>query len=91
MSRLTTEERAISDAFDAGQLKSIKNVKKEIAKYQKIATTTLKKDKRINIRISTSDLNMIRRRAVEEGLPYQTLIASVLHKFASGTLTNPKL
>jgi len=53
---------------------------------EKIASTTFKKDKRINIRLSGRDLSALQRRAMEEGIPYQTLVASVLHKYVSGRL-----
>ena len=48
----------------------------------------MKRDSRINIRISSADLNMVRRIAVQEGLPYQTLLASIIHKFVTGRLVN---
>ncbi|MFP4486027.1 MAG: CopG family antitoxin, partial [Campylobacterales bacterium] len=55
-------------------------------KYQEIARNTLKKDKRINIRLSTSDLEALKTNAVELGLPYQTLVSSVLHQYVTGRL-----
>jgi predicted DNA binding CopG/RHH family protein len=55
-------------------------------RYSRSAKATFKKDRRLNIRISTKDLEAIQKRALEEGLPYQTLIASLLHKYASGRL-----
>jgi predicted DNA binding CopG/RHH family protein len=55
-------------------------------RYNRYAKATFKKDRRLNIRISTKDLEAIQKRALEEGLPYQTLIASLLHKYASGRL-----
>ena len=57
--------------------------KKELAKY---ARNTLRKDKRLNIRISERDLIELQRKAVKEGLPYQTSVSSTIHKFISGTL-----
>ena len=84
--KLTPEEKALEDAFGRGEFRSVQNIKQEISKARKAAAATLKKDKRINIRISSRDLDMIQRRAVEEGLPYQTFIASILHKYASGTI-----
>jgi predicted DNA binding CopG/RHH family protein len=57
--------------------------KKELAEY---ARNTLRKDKRLNIRISERDLIELQRKAVKEGLPYQTYVSSIIHKFISGTL-----
>ena len=53
--------------------------------FMQASDATMKKDKRINIRMSSRDLDAIKQRALEEGIPYQTLISSVLHKFASGS------
>ena len=58
----------------------------EKKKYQEIAAATFRKDRRLNIRLSSKDLEAIQKRALAEGLPYQTLIASLLHKYASGRL-----
>ena len=60
--------------------------KRVLNRYSRSAKATFKKDRRLNIRISTKDLEAIQKRALEEGLPYQTLIASLLHKYASGRL-----
>ncbi len=82
--KLTKEEKEILDAFEAGKLKSVPNVKKEVARHKDIAGNTLKKNKRINIRLPERDLIHLQREAVREGIPYQTLIASILHKHAEG-------
>jgi len=63
---------------------------KKVKKYQELAKTHLKKDKRINIRISRKDLEDIQRKAITQGLPYQTLIASIIHKYNSGLLIEKK-
>ena len=84
--KLTKEEQEILDAYEKGEFTSIPNVKEEMAKYREYAKNTLNKNKRINIRLSERDLVQLKRRAVAEGIPYQTLITSVLHKFVSGTL-----
>ena len=81
---LDAEERALSDSFDRGEWKSVANLAKETVKVREAAANYLRKNARINIRISNSDLEQIRQRAAYEGLPYQTLIASILHKYASG-------
>jgi len=83
--KLSNEEKEILDAFEAGELKSVLTPKRK--KYlQSVAEETFKKDKRINIRISNRDLSLLKRRALEEGIPYQTLVSSVLHKYVSGGL-----
>jgi len=75
-------ESEILEAFESGKLKSVGPQND----YQAIARNTMKKNRKINIRISENDLSALHRRAAREGLPYQTLIGSVLHKFASGFL-----
>ena len=83
--KLSEEEKEILDAFEAGELKSVLTPKRK--KYlQTVAEESFKKDKRINIRISNRDLMLLQRRAFEEGIPYQTLVSSVLHKYVSGGL-----
>jgi predicted DNA binding CopG/RHH family protein len=73
------------NAFEAGQLKSIAS-KSELAKFKAAARASAIKDKRVNIRLSSVDLTDIQVRAMEEGVPYQTLITSVLHKYVNGKL-----
>jgi predicted DNA binding CopG/RHH family protein len=87
---LDQEEKDILDSFDKGEFKSVKNKNAEIAKLRQYAANTLQKNKRINIRLSEKDLFGIQTKAVEEGLPYQTLISSILHKYLSGTLRDAK-
>ena len=82
--KLDKEEKEILDAYEKGSVASIPNVEKEIERYREYAKAALQKNKRINIRISERDLIHIQRKAVEEGLPYQTLISSILHKFVAG-------
>ncbi|MEH6504183.1 MAG: antitoxin [Cycloclasticus sp.] len=86
MSKLDTEEQEILDAFDNGTLKKSKSKKKQIEQHQTIAEATFKKDARINIRLSSRDLRSLQSRALREGIPYQTLVSSVLHKFVDGQL-----
>ena len=85
--KLNKEEKEILNAYEKGIFSSIPNIKKEVAKYREYAKSTLRKNKRVNIRISERDLIHIQRKAVEEGLPYQTFISSILHKFITGHLT----
>ena len=82
--KLDEEEQEILSAFESGKLKSVPNVKDEIKKHRQVAATTFKKDKRINIRIANRDLSELQKLALVEGIPYQTFITSILHKFADG-------
>jgi len=83
--KLSKEEKQILKDFEAGAFKSVLTPKRK-KMLQAIAEETFKKDKRINIRISSRDLDSLQRRALEEGVPYQTLVSSVLHKYVSGGL-----
>ena len=87
---LEAEEIELLDSLESGEWNSVENLKDEIASHQIIAKNTLKKDKRVNLRMSSKDLEDIKAYAVEEGLPYQTLMSSVLHKFISGRLIERK-
>ncbi|MDO9529924.1 MAG: hypothetical protein Q7J27_12325 [Syntrophales bacterium] len=84
--KLDKEEKEILDSYERGEWKSVKNLKKEIERHKGYARQTLKKDKRVNIRISSMVLDEIQTRAVEDGMPYQTLISSILHRFITGRL-----
>ena len=86
MNELTREEREILDAFEAGKLKSVPHAQELLTRHQAYARAALKKDARINIRISSHDLRALQKRALEEGMPYQTLVASILHKYVAGRL-----
>lgn len=84
--KLMKEEKEVLDSFEKGEWIPVSDLakrKKELAAY---ARNTLRKDKRLNIRISERDLLELQRKAVKEGLPYQTYISSIIHKFVSGTL-----
>ena len=72
-------------AYERGELRPVKDQKPVQEEAVQAARRYLRKDARINIRLSTADLDMLKRRAAEEGLPYQTLVSSVLHKFVSGS------
>jgi len=84
--KLDREEIQILRDFERGEFESIRNFRQEKQKLEEAAQNTLQKDRRINIRISSRDLEKIRKRAVREGIPYQTLISSTLHKFVNGRL-----
>lgn len=83
--KLSKDERELLKDFESGDLKSGLTPARRRT-LQEAASSTFKKDKRINIRISSRDLEALQRRAIQEGIPYQTLVSSVLHKFASGSL-----
>ena len=80
------EEREIVEAFESGQLRSLHPDKETLERHRAYAQRTLGKSKRVNIRLSEKDLEEIKVRALEEGIPYQTLMGSVLHKYVSGRL-----
>ena len=84
--KLNQEEKELVESVERGEWKSIPNFKKESKRYQEYAKATFRKDKRVNIRISGKDLSKLQQKALEEGLPYQTFISSVLHKYVGGLL-----
>lgn len=86
MSSYKNEEKEIIGSIAQGEWKSVSNLKKEIHRLKKFAQATVKKNKRVNIRLSSLDLEGIQSKALEEGIPYQTLMSSVLHKFVIGNL-----
>ena len=78
------EEQEILDAIESGRWELVRPKKSELTRYAEIAKNTFQKSERMNIRISKGDLNRIRAKAAEEGIPYQTLVASIIHKYVSG-------
>lgn len=86
MKKLDAFEKDVLAAYEKGELKSTSPSRARLTKFKAAATATFLKEKRVNIRLSAPDLMDIQARALEEGMPYQTLIASVLHKFVSGRL-----
>lgn len=80
------EEKRLVTAYERGELRPARDQKKAKREAVQAAKRYMRKDARINIRLSSADLAMLKQRAVEEGLPYQSLIASVLHKYVSGSL-----
>ncbi|MCK4707902.1 MAG: hypothetical protein KAU21_04735 [Gammaproteobacteria bacterium] len=83
--KLDKYEEEILAAYEADEFVSVMTpARKE--EIKQVAENTFKKDKRINIRISNRDLVAIQKRALEEGIPYQTLVSSILHKYISGSL-----
>ncbi len=84
--KLLKEEENILKSVENGEWKQIPDFKHEAERFRKVAKATLKKDKRVNIRMTERDLLHLRKKAMQEGLPYQTLISSVLHKYINGGL-----
>jgi predicted DNA binding CopG/RHH family protein len=84
--KLDKEEQELLESVESGEWQSVDNLEDEIKKHIEIAKNTLKKDKRINIRLSSQDLQMLKTTAVELGMPYQTLVSSVLHQYVTGRL-----
>ena len=85
MPNIDEYELEILSAYETGKLKSVAT-KSELAKFKAAARATAIKDRRVNIRLSSGDLSDIQVKALQEGVPYQTLIASVLHKYVTGRL-----
>jgi len=85
---LDSQEIELLESLESDEWNSVENLENEIQVHQNIAKNTLKKDKRVNLRMSSKDLEAIKTYAVEEGLPYQTLMSSVLHKFITGRLVD---
>lgn len=85
--KLQKDELELLASYEQDEWKSAKNVKEQKGKYQAYARATFRKGERINIRISEKDLLDLQKRALREGIPYQTLISSVLHKYVTGVLS----
>jgi predicted DNA binding CopG/RHH family protein len=84
---IDNEEKEIFESLENGDWKPVKNLENEKEKAVKAARNTLKEDKRINLRLSQKDYHQIQVKAIEEGIPYQTLISSLVHKYLNGSLT----
>jgi len=80
------DEKDLKESVERGEWRPAAGGKRERARYARYARATFRKDRRLNIRLSSKDLEAIQKRALAEGLPYQTLISSLLHKYASGRL-----
>ncbi len=82
------EEKDLMESIDRNEWQPVKNIDQERKKAIEAARNTLKKDKRINLRLSQKDYHQIQIKAIEEGIPYQTLISSLVHKYLNGSLTH---
>lgn len=84
--KMTPEEKSLLDSVERGEWKRIPDFQQEAGRYRQAARATLRKDKRVNIRMAERDLVRLQKTALREGLPYQTLVSSILHKFINGRL-----
>ena len=85
--KLQQDELELLASYEAEEWKSAKKLKEQKEQYRAYARATFRKEKRVNIRISEKDLLDLQKRAIRQGIPYQTLLSSVLHKYANGALT----
>lgn len=86
MSKFDQEEHEILEAFKSGKVKRAKGATETQKRHQQYAEAMFKKDARINIRLTSKDLRGLQKKALAEGIPYQTLVASILHKYVEGRL-----
>lgn len=84
--KLTNDEKELLESVERGEWRQVPGFKKEAARFREAAQATMRKDKRVNIRMTEHDLLRFQKKALSEGLPYQTLISSILHKYISGRL-----
>ena len=84
---MSAEEREILDEFERGELRSAPIAERELQEAHQAARNTFNKTRRVNLRMTERDFNLAHSRAREEGIPYQTLLSSVIHKYLSGRLT----
>lgn len=86
--KLDKEEQELLESFENGEWVRVANPEAEIRRHQQYARNTMKKDKRVNIRLSSKDLEELQVAAMRQGIPYQTLMASILHRYVHGSLTD---
>ena len=89
-SKMSTEEREILEKFELGELRPASNVEHEIETARQAARNTFNKTRRVNLRVTERDFSLAHARAREEGIPYQTLLSSVIHKYLSGRLVEKR-
>lgn len=88
--QLNREERETLEKFDRGELRPVTAVEGEMTIARQAARSTFKKTRRVNLRVTERDFNLAHARAREEGMPYQTLLASVIHKYLAGRLVEER-
>lgn len=84
--KLDKEEQEILNSVEAGEWKPVEDMEARKKSYREIAKAMLRKDSRVNIRLPKRDVTAIQVKAMEEGIPYQTMMASILHKYVTGRL-----
>jgi len=88
--KLDKEEKGILDAYDKGEMKPSTPSKKELDEIKSMAENTFRKDRRVTIRLYDHDLKGIQKKAMEKGMPYQTLISAMIHQYVEGDLIESK-
>ena len=88
--QLNREEREILEKFDRGELRPVTGIEGEMTIARQAARSTFKKTRRVNLRVTERDFNLAHARARKEGMPYQTLLASVIHKYLAGRLVEER-
>jgi predicted DNA binding CopG/RHH family protein len=86
MKNFDAEEKDLLQSYENDEWVSVEEVEAEKEKYRQYAQATFKKDKRVSVRLTRKNLETLQKKALEEGIPYQTYIESILHKYASGKL-----
>jgi predicted DNA binding CopG/RHH family protein len=86
MAKLDDYERELLESYENDEWESVKDKEAEIKRYRQYAASSLKKDKKISIRITSKDLEDIKMKAIAEGLNEEVLIASIIHKYNTGKL-----
>ena len=89
--KLDKEEKDILEALERDEIKALTPSKKEIEEIKAMAANTLRKDRRVTIRLYDHDLKGIQKKALERGMPYQTLISSMIHQYVEGDLVERKI
>ena len=84
--KLNKEEKKILEAYESGQLETVKPSKNEIEAIRATASSTFRKDKRITVRLYDHDFKGIQKKALQMGIPYQTLISAIIHRYVEGDL-----
>ena len=85
---LDPEEEALMASIESTEWTPVENIEQEKENALEVASATLKKDRRINLRLTEKDYHQVQLKAIEEGIPYQTLIASLVHKYLNGSLVS---
>lgn len=90
MSNDLDSEQVLIDSYERGEWRSVSNVKEEIARFGAMARANLAQDNEIKVRLSASDIRNLQIKAADEGMPYEALMTSVLHKFGAGRLVEAR-